>query len=38
MEAGFAISKSRELLFDRDLEIAKPNLNGVILFFFFFYY
>jgi len=25
MEWGFAISKSRELLFYRDLEIAKPN-------------
>jgi len=26
MEVGLAISKSRELIVDRDLEIAKPYL------------
>lgn len=28
IEVGLAISKSRELMFNRDLEIARPNLNG----------
>jgi len=31
-ETGFAISKSREWIFKRDLEIAKPYLTTIFLF------